>query len=98
HGRRDGQGRGSQLERGGAHFQTGAATGAFRNGTRSNDAPRIWLEPAPKWPPRISWYTERKSTAYLRLPEPSRAVRLGASPYRPPFTGSPIKSSGAAAP
>src|SRR5205807_5673130 len=81
-----------------AHLDYRTATGAFRNSTRSNDPPRISFESAPRWPPRISWYTERKSTANLRLPVASRLVRLGSAPYSPLFTGSPISSRGAAAP
>src|SRR6266702_6187323 len=70
----------------------------LRNGTESKLAPRMDFASAPRWPPRISWYTERKSTAYLRLPVASRSVRLGSPPYSPPLAGSPMSSSGAAAP
>ena len=56
------------------------ATGAFKKETRSKVEPRILLASAPRWPLKISWYTDRKSTAYFRLPVPSRSVRLGSAP------------------
>src|SRR6266852_932770 len=96
--RAQGQDRRPELQQQRAHTPYKTATGVFRNCTRSNDPPRISFASAPRWPPRISWYTERKSTAYLRLPIVSRLVRLGSAPYRPLLTGSPISSNGAAAP
>ena len=38
-----------------AFIRQTAATAAWRKGTRSNLAPSISPESAPRWPPRISW-------------------------------------------